>query len=157
VSFSFTFFDDSDKSKLGQTRTCFHNTVQHASCAWQRFVVSSAHRGIINDIQSKVHEKFADRHLHFHNREPHCDTAPRPNAKRLEYNRVDFAHVFQSGNAQAAFTPYTTRFFRLHQRGLTTFYLRAILQKCDHSRATANIIMNKLTDSQDLKLKRENG
>ena len=42
------------------------------------------------------------------------------------------------------------------QRGPTTFYLRAILQRRDNSRATSNKMMYETTDSQDLKLKREN-
>ena len=38
------------------------------------------------------------------------------------------------------------------QRGPTTFDLRAILQKCDNSRATSSKMVYKTTNSQDLKL-----
>jgi len=44
----------------------------------------------------------------------------------------------------------------LTQRGPTTFDLRAILQKCDESRATFqyNDVLYNKTDSQHLKLKK---
>jgi len=45
----------------------------------------------------------------------------------------------------------------LIQRGPTTFYVRAILQKRDNLRATFNKMMFKTTDPQHLKLIREVG
>jgi len=51
---------------------------------------------------------------------------------------------------------WTSQLKWLDQRGPTTFDQRAILQKCDNSRATSNKMMYKTTDSQDLKLKSEN-
>jgi len=42
----------------------------------------------------------------------------------------------------------------LEQRGPTTFYLQAILQRCDNSRATSNKMLYKTTDPQQLKLKK---
>jgi len=46
-------------------------------------------------------------------------------------------------------------FGNLVQRGPTTFDLQAILQNRDNPRATSNKMMYKTTDSQHLKLKRE--
>jgi len=42
----------------------------------------------------------------------------------------------------------------LIQRGPTTFYLRAILQKRDNLRAVSNKMMYKTTDSQHRKMKK---
>jgi len=41
------------------------------------------------------------------------------------------------------------------QHGPTTFDIRAVLQKHYNSRATSNKMMHKATDSQHLKLERE--
>ena len=42
------------------------------------------------------------------------------------------------------------------QHGPATSYLRAVLQRRDNTRATSNKMMYETTDSQDLKLKRDN-
>ena len=76
----------------------------------KRPVIGSPYRCVISNIQSKVHEKFADRHLHLHHRKPHSDTVSRSNTKRLEYNWINFVCIFHSGNAQNVFTHKTFLF-----------------------------------------------